>query len=672
PAAAPAAEPILPVPLAPDSLGAQLVVGASERLSHMSDDLADTARSITDFPLILRWLTVLATDPDVRAQLLAAAWKLLLVLAIGLGAEWGVVRLLQRPARALEARAPAPAAPPHDDIPVPEARGLAEAEAGQSERLWRKLPRAIGLLHRLPFALGRLVLDLLPVLAVLAVGYGALGLGRGIEPVTRLVILAALNAYVLYRVVMSITRMLVAPDSKRLRLAAIPDDTAAYILRWTRRIAAIAIFGYAVIEAGLLFGLYRLGHDALLKLLALVVHALLVIIILQCREGVAERIEPRPGATGLAARVRRVVAPLWHIVAIIYVMALWLVQALEVPDGATRLLRVFLVTAAILAAGRLVLLLLLGAMNRFARLGAGLSHNKAGVEARVSVYSPMARTLAKVLVSALTIIVLLEAWGFPAISWFSSGALGGRLVAALSSVGVTILLALLVWEAVNAAIQRHLARLVAQSQLARSARLRTLLPMLRTALLVAICVVVGLMVLSEIGVNIAPLLAGAGVIGIAIGFGSQKLVQDVITGLFLLLENTMQVGDVVTLASLSGTVENLSVRTIRLRAVDGAVHIVPFSAVTTVTNMTRDFAYAVVDVSVGLNEEPDRITGVLQGIAREMRAEDRWAPVVSADLEVMGVEKFLDNAWVLRVRLRTTASQRWAVTRELNRRIKYR
>ncbi len=102
--------------------------------------------------------------------------------------------------------------------------------------------------------------------------------------------------------------------------------------------------------------------------------------------------------------------------------------------------------------------------------------------------------------------------------------------------------------------------------------------------------IAGLIVLSQVGLNIAPLLAGAGVLGVAIGFGSQKLVQDLITGLFLLLENAMQVGDVVPLGGLSGTVEHLSIRTIRLRALDGSVHIIPFSSVTTVTNQTRDFS----------------------------------------------------------------------------------
>ncbi len=237
---------------------------------------------------------------------------------------------------------------------------------------------------------------------------------------------------------------------------------------------------------------------------------------------------------------------------------------------------------------------------------------------------------------------------------------------------MTLLAALFAWEAANAAVQRYLARLTREAQAARSARLRTLLPMFRTALLVAICLVAGLIVLSEIGVNIAPLLAGAGVVGLAIGFGSQRLVQDIITGLFLLLENTMQVGDVVTLGGLSGTVEALSIRTIRLRALDGSVHIIPFSAVTTVTNMTRDFGYAVLDISVGLNEEPDRVTDVVRTVAREMRAEPRWASSIRDDLEVLGVEKFIDLAFVLRMRIQTLPGQRWAVARELNRRIKLR
>ena len=121
----------------------------------------------------------------------------------------------------------------------------------------------------------------------------------------------------------------------------------------------------------------------------------------------------------------------------------------------------------------------------------------------------------------------------------------------------------------------------------RAARLRTLLPMLRTLLFVMIALVVVLTGLSQLGVNVGPLLAGASIFGVALGFGSQKLVQDFITGIFLLMENAMQVGDWVTLAGVSGTVEYLSIRTVRLRAGDGSLYTIPFSSVTTVNNTNR-------------------------------------------------------------------------------------
>ena len=196
--------------------------------------------------------------------------------------------------------------------------------------------------------------------------------------------------------------------------------------------------------------------------------------------------------------------------------------------------------------------------------------------------------------------------------------------------------------------------------------------MLRTALLAVILIFVVLSVLAEIGVNVAPLIAGAGVVGIAVGFGSQRLVQDVITGIFLLLEDAVAVGDVVQLGGLSGVVEHLSIRSIKLRAVDGSLHIIPFSAVTSVTNQTRDFAFAVIDVNVDYGEDTDHVAETLRQIAAEMRQDPRWRPVIRDDLDVMGVDKLGDSGVVIRVRLKTEPSQRWAVAREMNRRIKRR
>ena len=175
----------------------------------------------------------------------------------------------------------------------------------------------------------------------------------------------------------------------------------------------------------------------------------------------------------------------------------------------------------------------------------------------------------------------------------------------------------------------HLER---DAQIAKSARLRTLLPLLRSTLLITIAIIAGLMILSEIGINIAPLLAGAGIVGVAIGFGSQKLVQDLITGIFLLLENAMQVGDTVTVSSLTGVVEALSVRTIRLRAADGSVHIIPFSSVTSVTNVNRGLGNAAVSVSVAFDEDTDRVAAELVAIVAGMRSDPALSAQMLSDL----------------------------------------
>jgi small conductance mechanosensitive channel len=215
-------------------------------------------------------------------------------------------------------------------------------------------------------------------------------------------------------------------------------------------------------------------------------------------------------------------------------------------------------------------------------------------------------------------------------------------------------------------------RLSATGRTRQAARLRTLLPMIRATLGIAIGLVAGLICLSKIGVNAAPLLAGAGVLGIAIGFGSQKLVQDVITGLFLLLEDAMQVGDYISLAGMSGTVERLSIRTIRLRGGDGSVNIVPFSAVTTVTNMTRDFGYAQISIGVGYEEDLPHVFAVLTEIASTMRAEPTWGAMMRDDLQVFGLDQFGTSALTITGQIRTGPGQHWAVRREFYGRVKQR
>jgi small-conductance mechanosensitive channel len=179
-----------------------------------------------------------------------------------------------------------------------------------------------------------------------------------------------------------------------------------------------------------------------------------------------------------------------------------------------------------------------------------------------------------------------------------------------------------------------------------------------------------MVVLAELGVNITPLLAGAGVVGLAVGFGAQKLVQDVITGWFILMEDTIAVGDVAEVAGHAGLVERISIRTIRLRDLSGVVHTIPFSAVDSVKNFTKDFSYYLFEVGVAYREDTDEVVEVLREIDAEMREDPELGPDILEPLEVMGVDRFEDSAVIVRVRTKTKPLRQWAVGREFNRRMK--
>jgi small-conductance mechanosensitive channel len=680
PAAAPAPAPSKPgeVQIEPNALGARLLVQATDGVQHLAGQFGAAAEAVNDTPLLWYWVVGIADDPTASGRIVGTLWRLLAVLACAGAVEWLVKWALRRPLRALEARAPADEIEPAEiSQPNAEVKSLlAEGETAEAKQVHeaakargQRFSAAWKALRRLPLVLVDLLLNLLPVAAFAALGNALLGTPLGDSTNTRLVVIAMVNAYVLCRAIMCGVRMLVGPRTPRLRLIQCEDDTALYVERWMRRLAGVTVFGFAVAEVGLVFGLYATAHDVLLKLIGLVVHVMLIVIVLQKRRAVEHRIRARRRSHGAMASFQNGLASRWHVIAIFYIVALWLVAAAEIQDGYLKLLHFFVVTSLTIGAARLVGVVVLGGIDRGLHM---VSDALPGLEPRISRYYPVLRAAVSALLFAGTFIALLVVWGLSPLGWFAAGNLGGQVLSALTTSVITLVIAAVVWEAANIAIENHLNGLAKQAQIARAARLRTLLPMLRTGLMVSIFIIVGLIVLSQVGVNIAPLLAGAGVLGVAIGFGSQKLVQDLITGLFLLLENTMQVGDVVALGGLTGTVENLSIRTIRLRAIDGSVHIIPFSSVTTVTNQTRDFSYALIDCQVGLNEEPDNIADVLREVVKTMRSEPRWQDAITADLEVMGVNAFGDNYWTLRVRIRTTPSQRWAVNREFNRRLKYR
>jgi small conductance mechanosensitive channel len=189
--------------------------------------------------------------------------------------------------------------------------------------------------------------------------------------------------------------------------------------------------------------------------------------------------------------------------------------------------------------------------------------------------------------------------------------------------------------------------------------------------LAVIVVLTGLIVLSHLGIDIAPLLAGAGVIGVAIGFGSQALVKDIITGLFILAEDQFGIGDVVDVGKdHSGVVEAITVRTVRLRDQAGTVHTVPFSEVTSVKNLTRDFAHVVARITISYREDIDRVVDILRGVSDELMADDNLAPLILDPFDYLGVDALGEYWVVLLLRIRTLPLKQWVVGRAFNRLVK--
>jgi len=177
------------------------------------------------------------------------------------------------------------------------------------------------------------------------------------------------------------------------------------------------------------------------------------------------------------------------------------------------------------------------------------------------------------------------------------------------------------------------------------------------------------MVLRELGIDIAPVLAGAGVAGLAIGFGAQTLVRDIISGFFLILEDQVRVGDVAAINGQGGLVEAINLRTIVLRDSEGTVHVFPNGAINTLANRSKDFSYYVIDLGISYREDPDRVTRVLQEIGAGMQADDKYGAMILAPIEVFGVNAFGDWAVQLQLRIKTVPQKQWEVGRELRRRI---
>jgi len=201
-------------------------------------------------------------------------------------------------------------------------------------------------------------------------------------------------------------------------------------------------------------------------------------------------------------------------------------------------------------------------------------------------------------------------------------------------------------------------------------RIETLVSLVRQGVMLAVYVSVFLIVLKQIGIDIAPIIASAGIVGIAVGFGAQNMIRDIIAGIFIILENQIRVGDIATINGISGNVESINFRTIILRDVGGTVHIFPNGTITTMSNSTYEWSAYIFEIGVAYKENTDRVIEVMSGVGRELLNDEIYGPLMNELPEIFGVDKFDDSAVVIKGRIKTKPVRQWEVGREFLRRIK--
>ena len=553
------------------------------------------------------------------------------------------------------------------------------------------------------------VIDILNVVLAWAAGYAIATLALGNFGQIGIRQTLYLNAFLLVEMAKVALRLALSPTSGHLRPLPVSDRAAKYLTRWMGFLIALGGYGQLlvvpIINANATFAAGR----AVSALVAFAVLALAVWLVLRNRQAVtewmlgdrrrmppslvetstvaaetradpmtaiaAEGVTPADDAAGLQKGLTAEPAPSrhtgplyalarhWHWPALLYLFAMFLVVLIRPGDAAFR---------AFVASGQVALIGLIGlfisgllsrAMVRGVVLPDGVTARMPLLENRLNRFVP--RTL---FVLRAVIVVLVLAFAFNALDlidlklWLASQ-IGVRLTGTIFSVAAVLLVSCLIWLALTSWVDYRLNPEFGQVP---SAREKTLLTLLRNAVTIALVIVTMMFVLAEIGLDIAPLLASAGVLGLAIGFGAQKMVQDIITGIFIQFENAMNVGDVVSVGGTTGTVERLTIRSVSLRDVAGAFHIIPFSSVDMVTNFMRDFGYFVCDMGVAYRENVAEVKQAMLDAFEELRADPDQASAILGDLEWFGVNSFGDSSVNLRARIKCVPGKQWGVGRAFN------
>lgn len=534
----------------------------------------------------------------------------------------------------------------------------------------RGAPASMRVLYRRAGAIiGALAIDVgVVLLAAMAGGAAALWStpGRGTLDALAAVFL---QAFVWVEIVKVLIRTVFAVRHPHLRLLPMSDELAKYWNAWLVRIAAAAGYGTLLIDpvvsAALSPALGRLA--SMVIMLAVYVYA--VRVIWQNRQVVRERLSRRAAnaATFMGARLH-FLARIWHVLGIGYFTILLVVSQIDPTNALPFMARATAQTLLVIGVGSLLILLLNTILAKPIRLSADLRRRLPLLEARVNAYVPAILKVVGWIIRIVVVLLILDAWqAFDLSRWLASDA-GGAAIKMVVNVLIVLLIAAMAWTVIASIIEHRLSQ--SEGRGMPTARERTLLALFRNAALIVIVTMTLMVLLSQIGIDVGPLIAGAGVVGLAIGFGAQKLVQDIITGVFIQLENGMNENDVVQVAGVFGTVEKMTIRSVGIRTLDGGYHLVPFSSVDVVANHMRDFSYHLGEYTIAHRESVDDAVEHMRAAFAELMTDTVLGPEILEEITVAGVTAVNDKGVTIRILIKTTPGMQWAVQRGYNRLLK--
>jgi small-conductance mechanosensitive channel len=608
-----------------DGGGAQLLNALRARIRHVNDSLKATREAVADWQD--HWAAVLRNLTDDQGWPAVGHCLLVLVLmfAVGWAAELSLAWVL-------------PQAHPHAPV------------AGE-EHPW--LHRATGAGLVLLIRLVRVTVFAMVALVVSFLFY------ETFDPMREL-LLAALAWLIGMRFWFAISRLVLAPREPAARLIPLADTTSLRVHR-----QGLVLFGWfsaSFFGAGLL---KILGLEArLLDLFQIVSGGLFTLMLALCFVSARRDVHAALTAPG-TSRLAQALAHSWLALVIGYLALAWAFWAVNVLEGDR--------VGAAAAVRSLMIVLAVPLIDRLAALAFGrLLRDRLGLDGQPLPRFAKARRIAQSVLRSLllfaAVVLLVQSWGGGVLSGVGTP-FGTTMLRAAFSVTVALLLTWIAWEFIAHFIDKRLAEAPSGDENAAS-REKTLLPLLRRFIIGVLVVMVTMIVLSSIGIDIGPLLAGAGIVGIAIGFGAQTLVRDIMSGLFFLIDDAFRVGEYVDLGRLRGTVERITVRALVLRHHRGALHTVPFGQIQAITNYNRDWLIDKVEMRLPYDVDVDRVKKLIKQIGAALQEDAEIGPKLIETLKSQGISRFEAGGMVLRAKFMCKPREQFIVRREALKRIK--